>query len=239
MPPLQNGGYVQPPPIKRQFRDPHADWWDKQERRNYGEPCHEDFDLLGMFTPYEYTWVKPGKGLLQIGAFIATTFGVLYLVKLTYPDKPAYPREFEFGGLEIELGGPGARRVSYITGLLVRGHELIIGRRRENQTIQSHTRKRRWSKENEMYICVRYRLLMNRTGLDPDDTLHLGCKGVDMCMRCGLARQCLSSGAACLLYSRQLGVGRFHLRRERSHDTTPSRFPHGSSPLVQQECQVK
>ena len=107
----QNGGYVQPAPIKRQFRDPHADWWDKQERRNYGEPVHEDYDQLGMFTPYEYTWVSPKKGLAQVAMFIATFLGVCYTIKLTYPDRPAYPREFE-GGLLRELGGSGATRVS-------------------------------------------------------------------------------------------------------------------------------
>ena len=107
----QNGGYVNPPRIKRQFRDPHADWWDKQERRNYGEPVHEDHDILGMFSTYEYTWITPGKGLLQIGAFVVTFFSVLAVVKMTYPDKASYPREFE-GGLLKELGGVGAMRVS-------------------------------------------------------------------------------------------------------------------------------
>lgn len=110
----QNGGYINPPPIKRQFRDPHADWWDKQERRNYGEPVHQDHDMMGMFTPYEYTWVTPGKGLMQIGAFIAVFLGVCYAVKVTYPDRPSYPREYE-GGLEKELGGPGALRVSRVS----------------------------------------------------------------------------------------------------------------------------
>jgi NADH dehydrogenase (ubiquinone) 1 beta subcomplex subunit 8 len=41
-----NGNYPDPSktsalPLKRQFRDPHAEWWDPQERRNYGEPVHE------------------------------------------------------------------------------------------------------------------------------------------------------------------------------------------------------
>lgn len=63
-----------------------------------------------MFSPWEYTWVTPGKGLLQIGAFIVTFLGVVYAVKAVYPDKPSYPREFE-GGLEKELGGIGAVRV--------------------------------------------------------------------------------------------------------------------------------
>ena len=54
-----NGGYPNPPAIKRQFRDPHAKYWDQQERRNYGEPIHEDNDVLGVFTTEKYTWTKP------------------------------------------------------------------------------------------------------------------------------------------------------------------------------------
>ncbi|KAK3321921.1 NADH:ubiquinone oxidoreductase 20.1kD subunit [Apodospora peruviana] len=107
--PGQNGGYINPPRIKRQFRDPHSDWWDKQERRNYGEPVHEDNDILGMFSPYEYTWVSPAKGLFQIGCFVATVLGLCFVIKQTYPDQVSYPREFE-GGLVKELGGAGALR---------------------------------------------------------------------------------------------------------------------------------
>ena len=107
----QNGGFINPPRIKRQFRDPHADWWDKQERRNFGEPVHEDHDILGMFSTWEYTWVSTGKGLFQIGVFVAAFLTVCYGVKLTYPDRKSSPREFE-SGLERELGGAGAIRVS-------------------------------------------------------------------------------------------------------------------------------
>ncbi|KAH6615526.1 hypothetical protein B0J18DRAFT_437529 [Chaetomium sp. MPI-SDFR-AT-0129] len=107
--PEMNGGYINPPRIKRQFRDPHADWWDKQERRNFGEPVHEDNDILGMFSPYEYTWVGTGKGLFQIGCFVAVFLSVVYVTKQIYPDRVAYPREFE-DGLERELGGRGSMR---------------------------------------------------------------------------------------------------------------------------------
>lgn len=108
---MKNGGYINPPRIKRQFRDPHANWWDPQERRNFGEPIHEDNDVLGIFSPYEYTWTSTGPGLLMIGTFITVFLGVTGVVYFNYPDMPAYPREFE-GGLERELGGPGAVRVS-------------------------------------------------------------------------------------------------------------------------------
>jgi NADH dehydrogenase (ubiquinone) 1 beta subcomplex subunit 8 len=107
----QNGGYINPPFIKRQFRDPYADWWDKQERRNYGEPVHEDNDMLGIFSTYDYTWTTPGKGLVMMGTFITVFLSVCYLSSLTYPDKPSAPREFEHG-LEKALGGAGTVKVS-------------------------------------------------------------------------------------------------------------------------------
>ncbi|KAH8676662.1 hypothetical protein BGZ60DRAFT_526098 [Tricladium varicosporioides] len=107
--PGMNGGYDNPPPIMRQFRDPHADWWDKQERRNYGEPVHEDNDILGMFSPEEYTHFKPGWGAILLGTFVAGVFTLCGVVSIYYPDKPSYPKEYE-GGLEKELGGPSAVR---------------------------------------------------------------------------------------------------------------------------------
>jgi NADH dehydrogenase (ubiquinone) 1 beta subcomplex subunit 8 len=110
---LQNGGYISPPRVKRQFRDPYGDWWDKQERRNYGEPVHEDNDILGMFSLEEYTHSTPGKAVFQIGCFVAAVLALCGVVALYYPDKPSAPREFE-GGLERELGGPTAVRVSSI-----------------------------------------------------------------------------------------------------------------------------
>ncbi|KAI1200947.1 hypothetical protein F5X97DRAFT_291740 [Nemania serpens] len=107
--PGMNGGFINPPAVKRQFRDPHGDWWDKQERRNFGEPVHEDNDILGLFGPHEYTWVGSRMAFAQLGAFVAVTLGLCWVVGKVYPDKPSYPREFE-GGLERELGGPGAVR---------------------------------------------------------------------------------------------------------------------------------
>jgi NADH dehydrogenase (ubiquinone) 1 beta subcomplex subunit 8 len=97
--------------VKRQFRDPNGDWWDKQERRNYGEPLHEDNDILGIFSPEEYTHTTPGKGLFQIGCFVASVLALMGVVYTVYPDKQSYPKEYE-GGLEKELGGPRAVRVS-------------------------------------------------------------------------------------------------------------------------------
>ena len=95
----------------RQFRDPYADWWDKQERRNYGEPVHEDNDILGRFSPEEYTHFKPAKVFFFIGIWVACVLGLSGVVSLYYPDRPSAPRTFP-GGLDIELGGKGAVHVS-------------------------------------------------------------------------------------------------------------------------------
>lgn len=66
--------------------------------------------MLGIFSPWEYTWTTAGPGAVMVGTFVAVFLGVSGLVYLNYPDKQSYPKEFE-GGLERELGGPGAVRV--------------------------------------------------------------------------------------------------------------------------------
>lgn len=108
---LQNGGYVNPPLEKRGKRDPYGDWWDKQDRRNYGEPVHEDNDILGVFSLEVYDHFKPGKAALLTGSWVLSMFGLAGVVYLFYPDKPAVPRTFP-GGLVEELGGVGALSVS-------------------------------------------------------------------------------------------------------------------------------
>lgn len=67
--------------------------WDKQEMRNYGEPVHEDNDILGVFSPHEYTHFTPGWGAVLLGTYIGA-FGVLCaVVSLTYPDRVSLRRE--------------------------------------------------------------------------------------------------------------------------------------------------
>jgi NADH dehydrogenase (ubiquinone) 1 beta subcomplex subunit 8 len=100
--------------VKRQFRDPHGGWWDAQEKRNFGEPVHEDNEILGVFSPEQYTHVSAGKGFLHLGAFVAAFLSLVGVVSLYHPDKPSVPKTYE-GGLEKELGGPNAVPVSNTT----------------------------------------------------------------------------------------------------------------------------
>jgi hypothetical protein len=140
---LQNGGYPSPPAVKRQFRDPYGNWWDPQERRNYGEPVHEDNDVLGQFTPHEYTHFSPGKAVIGWFAFIGAVFALSAAVRPFYPDTPSVPRTFE-GGLEKELGGPGAVRVRLLYVLLILDQiliELIRPRKLGMNGMEQHCRK--------------------------------------------------------------------------------------------------
>ena len=82
----------------------------KQERRNYGEPPHQDNDILGVFSTEPYSHFKPGFGAVLLDTFVATAFGLTGIVSLYYPDKPSVLRAFP-DGLERELGGPGGVQV--------------------------------------------------------------------------------------------------------------------------------
>jgi NADH dehydrogenase (ubiquinone) 1 beta subcomplex subunit 8 len=93
--------------VKRSFRDPYGGWWDAQEKRNFGEPVHEENEILGVFSPEQYTHVSSRKGFFQLGAFVVTFLGLCGVVSLYYPDKPSVPRTYP-DGLEKELGGPNA-----------------------------------------------------------------------------------------------------------------------------------
>ncbi|KIV80773.1 hypothetical protein PV11_08251 [Exophiala sideris] len=104
-----NGGYINPPRVKRQFRDPYAQWDDPQERRNFGEPVHEDNDVLGVFALEDYRHMTTSRGLLMWAGFISVVLSLSYAVASTYPGKPSAPKEYE-AGLDRELGGAGAVR---------------------------------------------------------------------------------------------------------------------------------
>lgn len=64
-----------------------------------------------MFSTEDYTWTTLGWGWVLMGSFVATVLGLCGVVYFTYPDRPAVERTFP-GGLEEELGGKGAVRVS-------------------------------------------------------------------------------------------------------------------------------
>ena len=108
---MQNGGYINPPAELHGKRDPYGTYWDQQERRNYGEPCHEDHDILGVLALHDYDHFTPGWGGVLLGTFCAAVAGLCLAVSYVHPDKVSAPKIYP-DGLEIELGGKRALLVS-------------------------------------------------------------------------------------------------------------------------------
>ena len=76
----------------------------------------EDNDILGMFTPEDYNFYTAPQAFGLIGCFVAAFLGLCMTVRRYYPDRVAVDRGFE-GGLDRELGGPGALLVRTEDGL--------------------------------------------------------------------------------------------------------------------------
>lgn len=106
----QNGGFINPPIEKRNNRDPYGEWWDKQDKRNYGEPVHEDNDILGALSLHDYDHFTPGWAGVLLGCFGVAVVGLCGVTAFMYPDKKSVPKCYP-DGLEAELGGPRAVRV--------------------------------------------------------------------------------------------------------------------------------
>ncbi|KAK9448210.1 uncharacterized protein V1518DRAFT_419985 [Limtongia smithiae] len=98
------GDYPEFPVIFNQKRDPYVKYDDQQLRRNFGDPLHEDDDVLNMWSPDVHDYVSNGTA----GRYIATFFGIIagagYLLSFIAPESPAVPRVYP-SGLFTELGG--------------------------------------------------------------------------------------------------------------------------------------
>ncbi|KAJ7104061.1 hypothetical protein B0H15DRAFT_794920 [Mycena belliarum] len=103
----QLDGYPELPDVSHQYR-PALGWQDKLLRRNFGDTVHHHEEVHSMWGP-DIPGVPPQQALRQFliaaGCFVAAgLFMRAYLV----PERPAIPREYPFGGLEVELGGDKA-----------------------------------------------------------------------------------------------------------------------------------
>ncbi|PVU98365.1 hypothetical protein BB559_001645 [Furculomyces boomerangus] len=100
----QAGDYPNLPWIKSEEKTPYG-WWDRQNRRNFGEPVHEHFEILGMQTNSVYPHPSWSKVLLQWTVFVSILGGGAFIVSYFVPEKVAIPRHYPFEGLKNEHGG--------------------------------------------------------------------------------------------------------------------------------------
>ncbi|EJF64921.1 hypothetical protein DICSQDRAFT_125040 [Dichomitus squalens LYAD-421 SS1] len=104
----QLGDYPRLPFVSKQQR-PARGWEDFQFRRNFGEPLHEQEEVLSVWGPD--VPVVPGPTALRwfsIAALGFVSFGVL--VNYVHPEIPAVRREYPFSGLVSELGSLEANK---------------------------------------------------------------------------------------------------------------------------------
>ncbi|ORX36631.1 hypothetical protein BD324DRAFT_626623 [Kockovaella imperatae] len=96
-------GYPQLPYVFTQER-PAKGWWDRQNRRNFGEVLHEENDMLGIFGP-DKPAVSSLRATLQILTATACVALIGYIGTKIMPERSAVPRQYPYNGLEKEYGG--------------------------------------------------------------------------------------------------------------------------------------
>ncbi|KAH7884448.1 Ndufb8, NADH dehydrogenase 19kDa subunit [Phlebopus sp. FC_14] len=84
---------------------PARGWWDQQMRRNFGDPIHENDEVLSMWGP-DVSVVPPQRALFHFSLAVSAFVGFGFLCKYALvPERPTVPREYPFSGLVRELGG--------------------------------------------------------------------------------------------------------------------------------------
>ncbi|KAG5520179.1 hypothetical protein PMAC_001256 [Pneumocystis sp. 'macacae'] len=82
------------PFVSRQTRTPYdSSYFDITERRKFGEPLHEQDEILTMFSPDVHSHISPSKAffhLLTFGFVVATFCSITYILR---PKPFVMPRE--------------------------------------------------------------------------------------------------------------------------------------------------
>ncbi|KAJ2338388.1 hypothetical protein IWW50_006385 [Coemansia erecta] len=107
----QIGDYPNLPHIKSEER-PQLGWWDRQNRRNFGEPIPEQDEILNMRSPTLYKspgWKQVGK---MWAGVIVTIGSVYYLISQLRAERPYMRAFYPNNGLKDELGGLPARTMA-------------------------------------------------------------------------------------------------------------------------------
>ncbi|CAO3571034.1 unnamed protein product [Mortierella alpina] len=101
----QIGSYPNLPMYNQQWRDanPSAGYWDRQDRRNYGETVPEEDEVLNIWSPD--VWAFPAAlGVKRLLAAAAAFIGFGYLLAETQPEPHFTRRNYPHDGLLESLG---------------------------------------------------------------------------------------------------------------------------------------
>ncbi|KAG0370655.1 hypothetical protein BC939DRAFT_459676 [Gamsiella multidivaricata] len=101
----QIGSYPNLPMYNQQWRDgnPSAGYWDRQDRRNFGETVPEEDEVLNIFSPD--VWAFPASlGVKRLAAAAVAFLGFGYLLSETQPEPHFERRSYPHDGLLEALG---------------------------------------------------------------------------------------------------------------------------------------
>ncbi|CAO1635361.1 unnamed protein product [Sympodiomycopsis kandeliae] len=109
----QLGTYPDVPAISRQRRKYDKNYWDPQEKANFGETLHEQEDILGVFAPDLHPNVTPQSAARQLGVAALCFAGFFTLIYYMTPEAPFVRRTYPRNGLAEELGNPQVAGLPY------------------------------------------------------------------------------------------------------------------------------
>jgi len=103
------GDYPNLPERSYQLRDPYAKYWDQQDRRNFGEPLHEEDDIMSIWMPdrHDESTTTANEALRNL-CIAFGLLGFVYYLSTFYNEENSsevVPRLFPYENLYLENGG--------------------------------------------------------------------------------------------------------------------------------------
>ncbi|RIB08309.1 hypothetical protein C2G38_2045278 [Gigaspora rosea] len=91
-------------PVEFKLDRPPLGWEDQQNRRNFGEPIHEEEEILNVWSFDRYD-IDFGDAAMQLLTFFALLGIYMFAIKQTDHESPAIKKQYPYDGLRVELGG--------------------------------------------------------------------------------------------------------------------------------------
>ncbi|EJD52225.1 hypothetical protein AURDEDRAFT_99049 [Auricularia subglabra TFB-10046 SS5] len=109
----QLGDYPNLPLVYSYQRNPYGNeagpWWDRQNRRHFGEPIPAEDEALSVWSP-DVPHVPPRRALFHFSIAVVCFLGYGLLVPALAVEAPVARRSYPHDGLVKELGGLEANK---------------------------------------------------------------------------------------------------------------------------------
>ncbi|CAG8526010.1 1996_t:CDS:2 [Scutellospora calospora] len=97
-------------PVEFKLDRPPLGWDDLQNRRNFGEPLHEEEEILNVWSFDRYD-ISFGDAATQLLTFFALLGVYMFAIKQTDNEPPAIKKQYPYNGLRDEMGGESVNSI--------------------------------------------------------------------------------------------------------------------------------